>query len=115
MSENERRNLLERELSEIRAEALLYREKLEDCYESARRAIEANNVAALYELTPPLPGFRVPPTEVARTSGMDLMHARGIEPRALETAKGSLVKIRTLAGELGNEGCTERLREQILA
>ena len=46
---------------------------------------------------------------------MDLMHARGIEPRALETAKVSLVKIQTLAGELGNEGCTERLREQILA
>lgn len=115
MNENEERiKQLKHEVSEIQGEALLYRQKLEDCYQSARRAIQANNVAPLYELIP-LPALRVPPTEEARTWAKDFMHACGIDTRALATAKASLGKIQALASQLDTEGATGKLRQEILA
>lgn len=115
MKENEERiKELKHQVSEAQEQALLYRQKLEDCYESARRAIDADNVAPLLEFIP-LPGLRVPETEEVRTWAADFMHACKIDTRALGTARASLEKIQALAGQLSIKGNNENLKQEILA
>ena len=115
MSENEEQiKHLKQEVSETQAEALLYRQKLQDCYEAARLAIQKNNLAAFFEFIP-LPGLNVPATEEARTWAGDFMHACKIDTRALGTATASLERIQALASQLSNEGNNENLKQEILA
>jgi hypothetical protein len=114
MNESELRiRQLEREISEIRGEALLYRQKLEDCYEAERLALQENSVGALLRFAP-LPGLRVPPPEEARMWAKDFVHACEIDTRALETAKSSLEKIHSVATQLNVEGSNEYLKQEIM-
>lgn len=113
----EQTKVLECEVSDLRAEALLYRQQLEACYESARRAIQEDNVAAFHRIIglTHLPDLTVPPTEEARTWARDFMHAHEKTTRASETAVASLMKIQALAEQLGSNDNVEELRQNILA
>lgn len=115
MNENEERiKELKHEVSEIQGEALLYRQKLKDCYEAAKLAIQRNNPAAFYKFIH-LPELSVPETEEARTWASHFMHACEIDRRELGTARESLERIQELAGQLSIEANDENLKQEILA
>jgi len=106
---------LRRELEVIQGEALLYRQKLEHCYDAARLAIRKKSVAAFFEVDH-LVGLRIPAREEVSRQWVDsFMREFDISAQALENAQVALRRIESLASRLGTEDSTELLRQEILA